>query len=48
MPSAVSFLAIFSAIAFISGAAFGPLVLFAISIHRNARPATPEEANLRW
>jgi hypothetical protein len=34
MPSATSIFAIFSAVIFITGAAFGALVLFSISIHR--------------
>lgn len=37
MPSVTSFLAIFFAIAFIAGSAFGALLLFIISIHRNGR-----------
>jgi hypothetical protein len=34
MPSATAFFVIFSAIIFITGAAFGALVLFSVSIHR--------------
>jgi hypothetical protein len=37
MHSAISFLIIFSVIAFITGSAFGALVLFVISIHRTRR-----------
>lgn len=37
MPSTTSLLVICSAIVFISGAAFGALALFAISIRRNGR-----------
>ncbi len=37
MPSATTFLVIFSVIVFISGSAFGALVLFSVSIHRTRR-----------
>jgi hypothetical protein len=37
MPSTTSLLAVFSVIVFIGGFAFGALVLFVISIHRNRR-----------
>ncbi len=37
MPSATTFLVIFSVIVFISGSAFGALALFSISIHRTRR-----------
>jgi hypothetical protein len=37
MPSALSFFVIYSVIVFVSGAVFGALVLFVISIHRSRR-----------
>jgi hypothetical protein len=37
MPSATSAFVIFSVVVFISGSAFGALVLFIISIHRTGR-----------
>jgi hypothetical protein len=42
MPSAISLLAIFLTIFFISGAAFGALVIFIISIHRTRRASLSE------
>ena len=37
MPSATAVLVILSVVLFITGSAFGALVLFTISIHRNGR-----------
>jgi hypothetical protein len=37
MPSALSFFVAYSVIVFVSGAAFGALLLFVVSLHRSGR-----------
>ena len=47
MPSAISFLAAFSVVVFLGGAAFGALVLFTASIHRDRRASLFHDSRQR-
>ena len=47
MPSAISFLTAFSVVAFLAGSAFGALVLFTASIHRDRRASLFKDSGQR-